>query len=203
MLEGNPAFSRHFHYSCILNKIVVDLPCYFAPMRAIFVCMNLIEEKIKEIAEIASEKCGFFLIDTVFRGQKGSRIIEIYIDGEQNVSADDCAKVSSEIDLQLEQFPDIGSNYRLDVSSPGVDRPLKFLKQYPKHINRKFEITYKLGDLTKEITAKLIKIDGDDLIFSSNSNPSKKHSNPPAESAGETIINFNNIINAKVIISFS
>ncbi|MDR3626830.1 MAG: hypothetical protein P4L45_08345 [Ignavibacteriaceae bacterium] len=169
--------------------------------------MNLLEENIKEIAEIAAQKCGFFLIDTLFRGKKGSRIIEIYIDGEQNVSADDCAKVSSEIDLQLDQFPDIGSNYRLDVSSPGVDRPLKFLKQYPKHINRKFDIDYKFGDETKEITAKLIRIDGEDLIFSNISarqaGPSKKHSKPPAKEAGETIINFNNIINAKVIISFS
>ena len=165
-------------------------------MRAIFVCMNLLEEKIKEIAVIAAEKYGFFLIDTLFRGKKGNRIIEIFVDGESNVSADDCAKVSSEIDLQLENLPDIGSNYRLDVSSPGVDRPLKFLKQYPKHINRKFDITYKFGDETRKITAKLIRIDSDNLIFFNNSNLSDKP-------AGEIIINFNNIINAKVIVSFS
>lgn len=179
---------------------MLDLPCYFAPMRAIFVCMNLFEENIKEIAEIAVEKCGFFLIDILFRGKKGNRIIEIYIDGETNVSAEDCAKVSSEIDIQLENLPDIGSNYRLDVSSPGVDRPLKFLKQYPKHINRKFDIEYMSGEETKKISGKLIRIDGNDLVFHVNSNLSKKLS---ADPAGETIINFNNIINAKVIVSFS
>jgi ribosome maturation factor RimP len=172
-------------------------------MRAIFVCMNLLEENIKEIAKIAAEKFGFFLIDTVYRGQKGSRIIEIFIDGESNVSADDCAKVSSEIDIQLENLPDIGSKYRLDVSSPGVDRPLKFLKQFPKHINRKFDVTYKFGEETKNISAKLIKIDGDNLIFFNNSKLSKKQAALQDSATNETIINFNNIINAKVIISFS
>ena len=165
--------------------------------------MNLFEENIKEIAEIAAEKCGFFLIDVLFRGKKGNRVIEIYIDGETNVSAEDCAKVSSEIDIQLENIPDIGSNYRLDVSSPGVDRPLKFLKQYPKHLNRKFDVAYMFGDETKKISGKLIRINGNDLIFYVNSNLSKKQANMPDSSTGETIINFNNIINAKVIVSFS
>jgi ribosome maturation factor RimP len=172
-------------------------------MRAIFVCMNLLEENIKEIAKIAAEKSGYFLIDTIFRGKKGSRIIEIFIDGEILISADDCAKVSSEIDLQLEVLPDIGSNYRLDVSSPGVDRPLKLLKQYPKHINRNFDVTFKFGDEIKKISGKLIRIDGEDLIFSNNSNLFNRQANPPLRVVSETIINFNNIINAKVIVSFS
>jgi ribosome maturation factor RimP len=165
-------------------------------MRAIFVCMNLFEENIKEIAKIAAEKFGFFLIDTVFRGKKDNRIFEIFIDGEINVSADDCAKVSSEIDLQLEKLPGIGSHYRLDVSSPGVDRSLKFLKQYPKHVNRKFDVTFMFGDESKKISAKLVRIDGEDLIFSNKSTP---HINAD----DETKINFNNIINAKVLVSFS
>ena len=52
------------------------------------------------------------------------------------------------------------------------------------------------GDETKKISGKLIRINGEDLIFSNNSIP-------PYEAGGETIINFNNIINAKVIVSFS
>ena len=165
--------------------------------------MNLFEDNIKEIAGIAAEKYGFFLIDILYRGKKGNRIIEIYIDGETNVSADDCAKVSSEIDIQLENFPDLGSNYRLDISSPGVDRPLKFLKQFPKHINRKFDVEYLFGEETKKISGKLIRIDGNDLVFYVNSNQSKTQAKKLESLAGENIINFNSIINAKVIVSFS
>ena len=151
--------------------------------------MNTLEENIKEIAAEIIEHSNFFIVDLVVHGKSGSRSIEIYIDGEQNVSADDCAKLSLEINPKLESLPDIGTNYYLEVSSPGVDRPLKFLKQYPKHINRKFEISFNSGDETKKITGKLTGIEGENLIFYS--------------SGRDTIINFNNIIKAKVLVSFS
>ena len=79
--------------------------------------------------------------------------------------------------------------YRLDVSSPGTDKPLKFLSQFPKHINRKFEVSYTSNDETKKLSGKLIKVEGDTLVFLSNQN--------------EISINFNNIKKAKVIVSFS
>ena len=79
--------------------------------------------------------------------------------------------------------------YRLDVSTPGVDRPLKFLKQFPKHINRNFEVTYKAGDEARTITGKLLSVEREELTFLSD----KK----------EVLIEFKNITTAKVIISFS
>ncbi len=147
------------------------------------------EEEIRNVAAEVVERNNFFLIEVIIRGNRGSRSIEVFIDGEKNISADDCAIISQEIDSRIEKLPDLGSNYNLEVSSPGVDRPLKFLKQYPKHLNRKFEIIYKLGSETKKINAKLIQIEDEELTFSSNGN--------------KTIINFNNIIKAKVLISFS
>ncbi len=152
--------------------------------------MNLFDENIRKIAAGKSEVNGFFLVDIIFRGNPNNRIIEIFIDGEKNVSADDCAKISREIEEQIESLGLIDSSYRLEVSSPGVDRPLKFLKQYPKHINRKFEISYKPNDETKKLVGKLLRIEGENLIFQS-------------DQKNETIINFNNITKAKVLVSFS
>ena len=80
-------------------------------------------------------------------------------------------------------------SYRLEVSSPGVDRPLKFLKQYPKHINRNFEIVYKSGETENKFTGKLISIERDELNFNS--------------SGKDILIKFNQITTAKVLISFS
>ncbi len=151
--------------------------------------MNTLEENIREIAVEIVERNNFFIVDLVVHGKSGSRSIEIYIDGEKNVSANDCARISLEVNPKLEGLPDIGSNYYLEVSSPGVDRPIKFLKQFPKHINRKFEIAFKSGEETKKITGKLVGIEGENLIFTYGSR--------------DVIINFNNIIKAKVLISFS
>ena len=116
--------------------------------------------------------------------------MEVFIDGEKDISARDCADVSREINSELENLPAAGNDYRLDVSSPGVDKPLKFLKQYPKHINRNFEVSYKLSNDTKKLTGKLIKVENQDLTFLTKDNK-------------EIIINFNNIKKAMVIISFS
>ncbi|MEW6506686.1 MAG: hypothetical protein AB1432_02950 [Bacteroidota bacterium] len=141
-------------------------------------------EKIQEI----TSSCGFLLIDTVIRGDNNLRIVEVYIDSEKGVTVDDCSKISREINQLFDKEDLIGSNYRLDVSSPGVDRPLKFLAQYLKHINRKFEVEYLDNEENKKITAALIRINGDLLFFQSKTSELK--------------INYKDIIKAKILISF-
>ena len=113
----------------------------------------------------------------------------VYFDGEKDISADDCASVSREIDSYLKDLLVKHPDFRLDVSSPGIDRPLKFLKQYPKHVNRKFEISYRSGKEIKKLNGKLASIEGDYLTFISNNK--------------EVIINFNNIVKANLVVSFS
>jgi ribosome maturation factor RimP len=151
--------------------------------------MNTLEKNIYKIAAETAEKNGLFLIELNIRGDLKRRVIEIFIDGEKNITADDCASISRQIDQQLETLQDMRSIYRLDVSSPGVDRPIKYLKQFPKHLNRKFEVTYSSESGTKTTTGALTAIEGEELSFLANKQL--------------TVINFNNIIKAKVIISFS
>ncbi len=151
--------------------------------------MNLFEKNIKDIANGVVEKNGFFLIDMILRGNENNRVIEIYIDGEKNISAEDCARVSRELNSVIESQNLIESNYRLDVSSPGTDRSLIFLKQYPKHINRKFDVSYVHNNVTNILTGKLLDVSGENLTFLSNNK--------------QIIINFNNIKKAKVIAGFS
>jgi len=151
--------------------------------------MNFFDEKIKDIANSIIEKNGFFLIDFILRGNEKNRVIEIFIDGERNISAEDCAKINRELNAVIEAQNLIESNYRLDVSSPGIDRPLIYLRQYSKHLNRKFDISYNQNNDIKKLTGKLIDVSGEDLTFLSDNK--------------QIIINFNNIKKATVIASFS
>jgi len=131
---------------------------------------------------------GFVLIDLIFRGDNHLHILEVFIDGEKGINAEDCAKISRELNEAIEAENLVEKQYRLDVSSPGVDRPLKFLVQFGKHINRKFEVEFKDAEDIKKLNAKLIRIEGEDLFFT--------------EKNLEYKINFNNIIKSKVLISF-
>ena len=151
--------------------------------------MNLADNNIKNFAEEVVTKNGFFVVDTIIRGTTSFKVIEVFIDSEGNVSAEDCAGISRELKVKLDSLLANESNYRLDVSSPGVDRPLKFLKQFPKHVNRNFEISYKSNNETKKISGKLLRVDGEELFFNNKGK--------------ETIVKFNTILKAKVIISFS
>jgi ribosome maturation factor RimP len=150
--------------------------------------MNSFKENIVVIANEIVTASGFLLIDVVARGTERERVIEIYIDAEKNVTADDCAEISSKMIRAFEERELLKSPYRLDVSSPGVERPLIHLKQFPKHINRKFEITYNSDSEKKRIVGRLKEIDGEYLIFFSNK---------------EIKINFPDVVKAKVLVDFS
>jgi ribosome maturation factor RimP len=151
--------------------------------------MDIIKENIVRISNEIAEKLNFFVIDITFRGDNRKKIIEVFVDAEKNIDADNLAEISRQINSIIEEQDIIQQAYRLDVSTPGVDRPLKFLKQFPKHINRNFEVTYKTGAETKTITGKLLSVEREGLTFLSD----KK----------EVLIEFKNITTAKVIISFS
>jgi len=163
--------------------------------------MNQNFENIREIAKQVSEHNNLFLVDLIVRGSEHSRVIEVFIDGEKNISADECALVSREISKQIDD-KELLKSYRLDVSSPGVDRPLIYLKQYPKHLNRLFEIefsakggsasggnAYKLSSgSSSTFKGKLVSIEDEVLTFQSDK---------------EIKIKFQDIIKAKVLVSFN
>ncbi|MCS7053339.1 MAG: hypothetical protein NZM09_06345 [Ignavibacterium sp.] len=148
-----------------------------------------IKNKILEIVTPIIESRNFLLIDLVVRGDERKRIIEIFVDSPEIMSADTLVELSRHINNRLGIEENLLGNYRLDVSSPGVDRPLKFLAQYPKNINRLFEVSYQDDKETRKIKAKLISVNGEELLFNDGKN--------------EILINFNQIVKAKVLISFS
>lgn len=152
--------------------------------------MNLFKKNIAGIVSETVKSKNFFLIDLIIRGTESNPVIEVFIDGEKSISAADCAEVSRKINFEIENKLQLSSNYRLDVSSPGIDRPLIYLNQYPKHIGRMFEISYNQDSTIKKITGKLSAVNNSELTFLTKNQQ-------------QIIINFNNIIKAKIILSFS
>ncbi|KAF0139619.1 MAG: hypothetical protein FD122_3097 [Stygiobacter sp.] len=141
----------------------------------------------QKFEEIVSS-LGYLLIELNIRGDHHLKVLELYIDNEKGITTDDCVIVSRAVNEAIEAEKLLEENFRLDVSSPGTERPLKFLVQYQKHISRKFEVLYNDANEEKKLTAKLLRIEGENLFF--------------AEKGGEIKIEFKNITQAKVLISF-
>lgn len=149
--------------------------------------MNPFRKNIVTVVEKVLENSGFFLIDLIIRGNENNPVIEVFIDGEKNITAKDCSNISLQMTKELDEEKSLSNTYRLDVSSPGIDRPLKYLKQYYKHLNRKFDLIIKQADEKKHLTGVLNKIDGDELTFLCNE---------------ELTVRFSDIIKASVLVSF-
>ncbi|MEM9930098.1 MAG: ribosome maturation factor, partial [Bacteroidota bacterium] len=91
----------------------------------------------------------------------------------------------------------LGERYTLNVSSPGVDRPLKFLRQYRKNIGRNLDVTTLEGD---KHTGKLTTVNEDHLILEAKVR--RKEGKRKKTVIEETPISFDNIKKAIVKISF-
>lgn len=105
--------------------------------------MVIVEERIKDIARSIVDSLGYKLIDIEYlAGGKGARL-RIFIDKEGGVTLDDCEKASRYIGYALDVEDPIPTSYILEVSSPGLDRPLKRLSDYERYKGRLVKIKTK------------------------------------------------------------
>lgn len=100
-----------------------------------------IEKRIKDLLTPILEEKSLFLVDLELKGYKGSRTLSVYVDAENSgVDIDECVEISRELGFLLDSNDVIEGKYRLNVSSPGLDRPLKDLRQYAKNKGRKARV---------------------------------------------------------------
>lgn len=101
----------------------------------------------------------FYLVEFEY---KTPNQLSVYIDTDQGVNSRQCARVSRFLEEHLDEANWNEGKYILEVSSPGVDRPLKFPRQYLKNIGRTLEV--KLTDGEK-IKGKLVESNEDFIVL--------------------------------------
>ncbi len=100
-------------------------------------------EQIKDIAAQVLQDNDLYLVDVELKGSAGNRVIWIYVESESgNVSLDRCVDISREINFLLDAGGWHGKKYTLNVSSPGLDRPLRDIRQYHSNKGRNVRVKY-------------------------------------------------------------
>ncbi len=84
-----------------------------------------------------------FLVDIIITGNRVQKKVVVMVDGDQGVTIEDCAKLSRGLSAHLDEVGLIKENYILEVTTPGVDAPLKLKRQYRKNIGRELKVTLK------------------------------------------------------------
>lgn len=131
---------------------------------------KLVETLINPILQ--NEK--FELIDIEFTKEGPHRYLRVFIDKIGGITLDDCQKVSEQLSEKLDEEDPIEENYFLEISSPGLDRPLKKTKDFERFKGENIEVRlYQPMDNKKVFEGELvgsdnnvitIKIDNKDLV---------------------------------------
>lgn len=96
-----------------------------------------VKNKIEEwLHPLLTEK-NLFLVDIKF---SMGRQIEVYVDSDEGIHISECAELSRFIEKNLDGSGLVPDNYVLEVSSPGMDNPLRVPRQYKRRIGRVFEV---------------------------------------------------------------
>ena len=145
------------------------------------------QEQIVEIVNTALEGSDKFLVEVILQPVNK---ITVFFDSDHHVSISDCQHLSRLIESELDRDFD---DYVLTVSSAGMDRPIKLLRQYQNRIGKELEIITKQGDKKKGI---LINVNADSIELDHPVRNPKKEIKEP-----NTIIKSDTIKTAKIIIT--
>ncbi|MCU7845352.1 MAG: ribosome maturation factor RimP [Candidatus Thiodiazotropha sp. (ex Monitilora ramsayi)] len=103
--------------------------------------MRSVPEKLNLLVRQEVELLGYELVGVQLLSQgKGGSLLRIYIDHADGITLDDCVEVSHQVSGVLDVEDPIKENYRLEVSSPGLDRPLFELEHFERYKGSKVKI---------------------------------------------------------------
>jgi ribosome maturation factor RimP len=121
------------------------------------------------IQEILSGEPGYFLVEVKI---KPINNVKVYLDGDQGISIEKCVQVNRALYKRLEAttlFPP--GDFSLEVSSPGLDEPLKLHRQYRKNIGRQVELVLQDGI---RVEGRLLDVTEDGIIVEETKGKNKK-----------------------------
>lgn len=112
------------------------------------------------------EGLGFELYGVEYQAHAHTGLLRIYIDSQQGVTLDDCSLVSTQVSAVLDVEDPIAGQYTLEVSSPGVERPLFTLEHFKRYAGKKVQVRlYAPLDGRKNFTGIIDHIDDDHIVL--------------------------------------
>lgn len=121
---------------------------------------------LTELLKPAAEALGYEFLGVEFVGQGVHSVLRIYIDHEEGITVDDCTKVSHQASGILEVEDPINTQYTLEVSSPGMDRPLFTLPHFEKVVGQEISMRCHLGvNGRRKFKGVLSQVDENQLVI--------------------------------------
>lgn len=124
------------------------------------------EQKTEEILIPITEEYGYELVDVEYVKEGGNFYLRAYIDKEGGITIDDCETISRSLSDWLDKEDMIQDSYIMEVSSPGLGRPLKKEKDFARSIGKEVEVKlYKPLEKSKEYAGVLKAYDKESVTL--------------------------------------
>lgn len=127
--------------------------------------MAKFEQKLTDMLRPAVEETGKELLGVEFISAGNNSVLRLFIDHENGINVDDCAEVSRQVGAILDVEDPISSEYNLEVSSPGIDKPLFEMAHFRSVIGEIVNIRLSMPlNGRRKFKGTLVAIENDTLI---------------------------------------
>lgn len=148
-----------------------------------------VAEIVEGLSAPVAEELGLELVDVEFVKEGGRHILRVYIDKPGGVGHEDCEVVSKRLDVILDEKDPIPQAYYLEVSSPGIERPIKKVRDFQRFSGQTVNIsTFAPVEGRKKFTGRLAGVEGESVLLE--------------EGGGKTAIPLDQVASAKLHVDF-
>lgn len=125
------------------------------------------EQQLIDLIKPVVEALGYIFWGLEYIPKGKDSVLRIYIDHDNGVTVDDCATVSRQVSGVMDVEDPISSEYNLEISSPGLDRPLFTLEQFEKYVGEFVDVKLRYAfEGRRKFKGKLVGIeDGEDIVI--------------------------------------
>jgi ribosome maturation factor RimP len=123
-------------------------------------------DRLAALFEPVITSMGYELVGVLYRPSRGEGLVRVYIDSQAGIGVDDCARVSYQVSGILDVEDPVPGHYRLEVSSPGINRPLFTLAQWQRYVGESVRVRL-LGtwEGRRSLSGTLIGVEADTVII--------------------------------------
>ncbi len=127
--------------------------------------MSRSHDKLTELLKPAVEGLDYELVGIEHLPMGKHSLLRIYIDSDKGITVDDCSRVSHQVSGVLDVEEPIKGQYTLEVSSPGIDRPLFSAEQFARFTGSKVKLRlYHAVEGKRKIHGSIERVDGEEIV---------------------------------------
>lgn len=144
--------------------------------------------QVRQLVEPVLTELGYELVELQLRKEQIGLVLRLIIHKEGGIGLDDCSTVSRAIGHLLEVEDPIGKPYHLEVSSPGLDRPLTTARDFVRNLGKKVDIRYTVGEEMRNVIGIIAEVEESKVTITIDGAPGQ--------------IPLSDIVKAKLVIEF-